>query len=188
MPLLLSWRSFNAVLFFLRGAPSHHCISTPARLRTKRMRASCLVTKQCRAIENGASLSSRRPIGGGYSAVNLKTILVLHDSFDESKAHLAHFRHRALRHHSEGIFMCASIFGATIRNSDGKDVPVRTVGEQHVTDDLRWIPSVKDWLQHIQPQPWMGTLPSRPQTDAAPAQTNAVHFSNGARPELDHQP
>jgi hypothetical protein len=114
--------------------------------------------------------------------------LVLHDWFDESKAHLADFRHRALRHHSEGIFMCASIFGATIRNSDGKDVPVRTVGEQHVTDDLGWIPSVKDWLQHIQPQPWMGRTPFRPQTDAAPAQTNAVHLSNGARPELDHQP
>jgi hypothetical protein len=98
--------------------------------------------------------------------------LALHDWFDESKAHLADFRHRALRHHSEGIFLCASIFGGTIRNSDGKHVPVRTIGEQHVTDDLGWIPSVKDWLQHIQPQPWMGRTPFRPQTDAAHAKTN----------------
>ncbi|MEZ6124026.1 MAG: hypothetical protein R3C49_12750 [Planctomycetaceae bacterium] len=30
--------------------------------------------------------------------------LAIHDWFDESKAHLADFRHRALRHHSEGIF------------------------------------------------------------------------------------
>ncbi|MEZ6124027.1 MAG: hypothetical protein R3C49_12755 [Planctomycetaceae bacterium] len=34
-------------------------------------------------------------------------------------------------------------------------IPVRFIGEQHVKDDLGWIPTVKDWLQHIQPQPWM---------------------------------
>ena len=38
----------------------------------------------------------------------------------------------ALRHHSEGIFLCESIFGTTLTNSIGKSVPVRTVGEQHV--------------------------------------------------------
>lgn len=92
--------------------------------------------------------------------------LAIHDWFDESKAHIADFRHRALRHHSEGIFLCQSIFGATIENSDGKRVPVRTIGEQHVVDDLGWIPSVKDWLQHLAPQPWMGRTPYRPQTDA----------------------
>ena len=32
--------------------------------------------------------------------------LAIHDWFDESKAHLADVRHRALRHHSEGIFLC----------------------------------------------------------------------------------
>jgi hypothetical protein len=63
-------------------------------------------------------------------------------------------------HHSEGIFLCEAIFGATITNGDGKLVPVRTVGEQHVKDDLGWIPSVKDWLQHIEVQPWMGVPPS----------------------------
>ena len=56
---------------------------------------------------------------------------------------------------------------AAIENSAGKRVPVRTIGEQHVTDDLGWIPSVKDWLQHIQPQTWMGRTAFRPQTDAA---------------------
>lgn len=91
--------------------------------------------------------------------------LTIHDWFDESKAHLADFRHRALRHHSEGIFLCEAIFGATIENSNRKRVPVRTIGEQHVMDDLGWIPSVKDWLQFIQPQPWMGRTPFRPQTD-----------------------
>ena len=84
---------------------------------------------------------------------------------DRAKAHIADLRHRALRHHSEGIFLCAAIFGAIITNSDGRPVPVRTIGEQHVKDDLGWIPSVKDWLQHIEVQPWMGRTAFRPQHD-----------------------
>ena len=56
----------------------------------------------------------------------------IHDWFDESKAHMADFRHRALRHHTEGIFMAERIFGVTIVNSAGRVVPVRYIGEQHV--------------------------------------------------------
>jgi hypothetical protein len=80
----------------------------------------------------------------------------IHDWFDESKAHLADVRHRALRHHSEGIFLCEQIFGNTITNADGRVVPVRWVGEQHVQEDLGWIPTVKDWLEHMRLAPWMG--------------------------------
>ena len=89
----------------------------------------------------------------------------VHDWFDESKAHLPDLRHRALRHHSEGIFLCERIFGTTLRNADGKDVPVRLVGEQHVKDDLGWIPTVKDWLENLKLQPWMGRTPFRPTRD-----------------------
>ncbi|MGO9546510.1 MAG: DUF6915 family protein [Rhodomicrobium sp.] len=102
----------------------------------------------------------------------------IHDWFDESKAHFADFRHRALRHHSEGIFLCGSIFGAAIKNSDSKHIPVRTIGEQHVIDDLGWIPSVKDWLQQIQPRPWMVRTPFRPQTAAAAARKQANLLEN----------
>ena len=94
--------------------------------------------------------------------------LPIHDWFDESKAHLADFRHRALRHHSEGIFLCEAIFGKTLVNSEGKQIPTRFVGEQHVKDDLGWIPTVKDWLQHLQPQPWMTRTPFRPQRQVEP--------------------
>ena len=79
----------------------------------------------------------------------------IHDWFDESKAHMADFRHRALRHHSEGIFMAEKIFGATIVNSAGRVVPVRYIGEQHVTEDLGRIPSVNDWFRQIKVQSWM---------------------------------
>jgi len=79
----------------------------------------------------------------------------IHDWFDESKAHMADFRHRALRHHSEGIFMAEQIFGTTITNSAGRVVPVRYIGEQHVEEDLGRIPTVADWLQNINPCRWM---------------------------------
>ena len=62
--------------------------------------------------------------------------LPIHNWFDASKAFLADFRHRALRHHSEGIFLCEEIFGITITNSEGKQIAVRHIGEQHVKEDL----------------------------------------------------
>lgn len=83
----------------------------------------------------------------------------IHDWFDESKMMMADFRHRALRHHAEGIFMCEKIFGHTITNSNGRVIPVRWVGEQHVKEDCGFIPSMQDWFQHIKPQKWMGEPP-----------------------------
>lgn len=82
--------------------------------------------------------------------------IAIHNWFDESKMMFADFRHRALRHHAEGIFMCERIFGVTIKNSDGRHVPVRWIGEQHVKEDLGRIPSVQDWMRCIKPEPWMG--------------------------------
>ena len=43
----------------------------------------------------------------------------IHDWFDQSKRIIADFRHRALRHHAEGIFMAETIFGTTITLFDG---------------------------------------------------------------------
>lgn len=81
--------------------------------------------------------------------------LPIHTWFDESKAHFADFRHRALRHHTEGIFLAEKIFGIMLVNSDGREVPVRYVGEQHVQEDLGRIPTPADWLRQIAPEPWM---------------------------------
>jgi hypothetical protein len=81
--------------------------------------------------------------------------LALHQFLDASKSHLADFRHRALRHHSEGVYLLEKIFGPTITLSTGRVLPVRFVGEQHVLEDLGRIPTVADWLGKIQPEPWM---------------------------------
>jgi hypothetical protein len=94
--------------------------------------------------------SSARKFGG-----RAEDYIAIHNWFDASKAFLADFRHRALRHHAEGVFLCEQIFGITITNSDGKQVPVRYVGEQHVKEDLGRIPTAQDWLSQIQPQRWM---------------------------------
>lgn len=81
--------------------------------------------------------------------------LDIHNWFDATKEHYANFRHRALRHHAEGIFECERLFGVVIKNSEGKDVPTRIIGEEHVVQDLSRIPSIKDWLCCIQAEPWM---------------------------------
>ena len=97
------------------------------------------------------ALSSVRRWGG-----DPQNYLPLHQWFDESKKIVADPRHRALRHHAEGIFMLERFFGATITVSSGRVVPVRLVGEQHVREDLGFIPSFADWVKAIRPEPWMG--------------------------------
>lgn len=81
--------------------------------------------------------------------------LTIHQWFDASKEMLADYRHRALRHHSQGIFECERVFGPTITLSTRVVIPTRWVGEQHVTEGLGFIPTVADWLGCIKPKPWM---------------------------------
>lgn len=89
----------------------------------------------------------------------IEDYLAIHSWFDESKAHIGDVRHRALRHHTEGVFLCERIFGTSITNSDGRVVPVRFIAEQHVIEDLGRIPSVSDWLGEMPLKPWMGPRP-----------------------------
>jgi hypothetical protein len=88
---------------------------------------------------------------GGKSA----DYLAIHSWFDESKAFFADFRHRALRHHAEGVFLAEKLFGIAIVNSDGVQVPVRYIAEQHIKEDLGRIPTAQDWLAEIRPERWM---------------------------------
>jgi hypothetical protein len=97
------------------------------------------------------ALASVRRWGG-----TVADYLPIHDWFDQSKASHADFRHRALRHHAEGIFQAEQVFGPTLTLTGGKVIPVRWVGEQHVKEDLGRIPCTTDWLRCIRPEPWMG--------------------------------
>lgn len=102
------------------------------------------------------SKSSARKFGG-----KPEDYLAIHHWFDCTKELEPTFRHRALRHHTHGIFECEKIFGITITNSDGKEIPVRVIGEQHVMEDFSgFIPTVQDWLKDIPYQDWMQPNPS----------------------------
>lgn len=96
------------------------------------------------------ALSSARQHGGVA-----EDYLPLHDWFDASKEFMCDFRHRALRHHAQGIFEAERVFGATIVNSSGKHVPTRILGEQHVREDCGRVPNLADWLRTIKGERWM---------------------------------
>lgn len=80
----------------------------------------------------------------------------LHDFIDSSKSSLADVRHRALLHNSWGVFLCERLFGSAITNTQGKTVPVRLLAEEHIQDDLGFIPTVEHWLGEMPVQVWMG--------------------------------
>jgi uncharacterized protein DUF6915 len=96
------------------------------------------------------ALSSVRKFGGA-----VEDYLAFHTWMDQSKEIVADFRHRALRHHAEGIFLGERLFGVTLTLSTGKLIPTRWVGECHVLEDLGRIPSFADWARTIRPEPWM---------------------------------
>lgn len=119
------------------------------------------------------SVSSSRKWGG-----TPEDYLPVHAWFDRSKRSFADFRHRALYHHTEGIFDCEAHFGPTIELStcascgEVKDehwehgdenlhvfvpklIPTRWIGEQHVQEDLGFIPHAAQYLERISAEPWM---------------------------------
>lgn len=48
-------------------------------------------------------------------------------------------------------------FGTSLTNSDGRMIPVRSIGEQHVLEDfgMKYIPSAQDYLENMEMLPWM---------------------------------
>lgn len=120
------------------------------------------------------SQSSARKFGGVP-----EDYLEIHAFMDCSKGSMADNRHRALTHNSwflsnilERIHFsnsCPMLPNGTfptIKNSEGKVVSVRDIGEQHILEDYagRFIPSAQDFLCEMEYKPWMqngkGTPPS----------------------------
>ena len=99
--------------------------------------------------------SSARRFGG-----KPEDYMPIHQLMDSSKGAIADNRHRALTHNSWFIQPdgCLElIFGTAITNSDGKQVAVRSIGEQHILEDFngRFIPTVQDYLGEMEMKPWM---------------------------------
>lgn len=87
---------------------------------------------------------------------SIEDYMPIHDWFDSSKAAYASYGHRAVLHHTFGIYLCEQVFGKTLTNSEGKVLSVRDIAEDHVKEDCGGkIPTVEDWMKSIEPQPWM---------------------------------
>ena len=93
----------------------------------------------------------------------------IHNFLDSSKGTIADSRHRALTHNAWFLStILERVFGVTIKNSEGKNVSVRDVGEQHVLEDYRgrFIPSAQDFLQEIEVKEWMISGNGQPPSSA----------------------
>lgn len=81
--------------------------------------------------------------------------LPIHNFIDSSKISVPDVRHRAMLHSSWGIFLAEQMFGVYLINSAEKQVSVRDIGEEHVIQDLGFIPTMEDWLKEMPIQGWM---------------------------------
>lgn len=88
--------------------------------------------------------------------------IAIHEKIDSTKMAHAEVTHRCVFHSAFGIYVIEEIFGRTLTNSDGREVHVRDVAEQHVLEDLGFIPSLSDWLREMPCQPWMAGRRSVP--------------------------
>lgn len=86
----------------------------------------------------------------------------IHNLMDDSKSSVADVRHRAVFHSAYGIFIVEKMFGATRENADGKTYSVRDIAEQHVLEDLGFIPSLEQWLKDMPIEPWMQGKRAKP--------------------------
>ena len=64
--------------------------------------------------------------------------------------------------------------GTTIINSDGKEISVREIAEQHVLEDfgMRYIPSAQDYIQEMEMKAWMNNGIGEPPTSFKKIEAN----------------
>lgn len=79
----------------------------------------------------------------------------VHDLIDSSKSAYCGLAHRAIFHSAFGIFIVEKILGPVLINSEAKKISVREIAENHVFEDLGFIPSLEDWMKHLEVQNWM---------------------------------
>lgn len=100
--------------------------------------------------------------------------LDIHNFIDSSKACMPDVRHRAVLHSAFGCFLVEQMFGVTRTNSDGKEYSPRDVAEAHIIEDLGFIPTVEQYLNNMQVQPWM----SGTQKTAVKRKTSFIPFGS----------
>lgn len=86
----------------------------------------------------------------------LEDYQAIHDFIDSSKAAVPDMRHRVVLHSAFGAFIVERVFGTTMTNADGKVFSPRDIAEEHIIEDLGRIPTLQDYLDHMDLAPWMG--------------------------------
>ena len=81
--------------------------------------------------------------------------LPIHNLMDSSKSAVADARHRAIFHSAFGIFIVEKIYGVFLKNSDGREISVRDIAEDHVMEDLGFIPTLDKWFSKMPLDDWM---------------------------------
>jgi hypothetical protein len=104
-----------------------------------------------------AKLSARK-FGG-----RIEDYMDIHEFIDSSKVAVPDVRHRAMLHSSWGIYLVATVFGPLRQNSDGKTYSTRDVAEEHILQDLGFIPTLEKWLGTMPIEGWMSGTRKRRQ-------------------------
>ncbi len=65
----------------------------------------------------------------------------VHSFIDRGRDHTSSNYHRVFTHHTLGVEDAIKNFGPTITTSTGRKVPVRLIAQQHITEDLGFIPT-----------------------------------------------
>jgi len=89
---------------------------------------------------------SAKTYGGSWA-----DYIEVHNFLDSSKATCAHFKHRFLLHHAEGIELGVRIFGETVTNSENKTIETRRLLTDHLIEDVGRSVKVDDWARDLLP-------------------------------------
>lgn len=80
----------------------------------------------------------------------------IHDFIDATKIAIPDVRHRAILHNAFGCFLVERVFGVTRTNSAGRTYSPRDVAEEHVIEDLGFIPTLERCLAELPASQWFG--------------------------------
>ena len=90
---------------------------------------------------------SAKTYGGKWS-----DYIEIHSFLDSSKAVSAHFKHRFLLHHAEGIKLVVRIFGENITNSENRKNSIKNLLTDHLIEDVGRIVTIEDWARDLMPK------------------------------------
>lgn len=90
---------------------------------------------------------SAKTYGGKWS-----DYIEIHSFLDSSKAVSAHFKHRFLLHHAEGIELAVKIFGETVTNSENCEISTKRLLTDHLIEDVGRVVTIEDWAETLMPK------------------------------------